>query len=229
MKEFWRTGISFYLDGKGFQYKTNPNDQARAPRAREWRKRGEGLKCTSKRKKEGCTNANFMVAISYGKGAVLCEQYDGPITGEKFAAIVKSSFEKVFENSSNPKARRFLIDGCPRQNSKIAMNAINKKHAKGFKIPSRSPDLNPTENFFNSVTVKLNSDALEKEITKESFEEFSSRVENTMLNFSSKEIDKIIDSMDKRITAIIKQKGQRTKYWFHRITVMIVRTFCKLI
>ena len=152
-----------------------------------------------------------MVAIFYGKGAVLCEQYDGPITGEKFAVIVKSSFEKAFENSSNPKARRFLMDGCPRQNSKIAINAINKEYAKVFKIPSRSPDLNPTENFFNSVTVKLNNDALEKEITKESFEEFSRRVENTMLNFSSNEIDKIIDSMDKRITAIIKQKGQRTK------------------
>ena len=74
MKEFWRTGISFYLDGKGFQYKINPNDQARALRAREWRKRGEGLKCTSKGKKEGGTNPNFTVAISYGKGAALCEQ-----------------------------------------------------------------------------------------------------------------------------------------------------------
>ena len=79
-----------------------------------------------------------MVAISYGKGAVLCEQYDGPITGEKFAAIVKSTSEKAFENSSNPKARRFLMDGCPPQISKIAMNAINKEHAKVFKISSRS-------------------------------------------------------------------------------------------
>ena len=33
--EFWRSGISFYLDGKGFQYKSNPYDQARAPGARE--------------------------------------------------------------------------------------------------------------------------------------------------------------------------------------------------
>ena len=33
--EFWRSGISFYLDGKGFQYKINPYDQARTPGARE--------------------------------------------------------------------------------------------------------------------------------------------------------------------------------------------------
>ena len=39
--DLWTTGISFYLDGKGFEYKSNPMDQARAPRAREWRKKGE--------------------------------------------------------------------------------------------------------------------------------------------------------------------------------------------
>ena len=212
--EFWRTGISFYLDGKGFQYKSNPYDQARAPGAREWRKRGEGLKihCTAKGKKEGCINVNFMVAISYGKGVVLCEQYDGTITGKKFATIVHSSFPKAFENSSNPKAKRFLMDGCPRQNSKIAMHAIEKVGGLVFKIPPRSPDLNPIENFFHSLTVRLNNDAIKKQITRENYIELSTRVKETMLNFSPKEIDKIIDSMDKRITAVVKGKGQRTKY-----------------
>ena len=131
-QEFWRTGISFYLDGKGFQYKSNPNDQAQAPRARQWRKRGEGLKfrCTAKGKKEGDINVNFMVAISYGKGVVLCEQWGGPITGDKFAAIVRCCFKKAFRNSANPKAKRFLMDGCPHQNSKTAMYAIDRVDGK---------------------------------------------------------------------------------------------------
>ena len=48
-KSFWTHGIAMYVDGKDFQYKTNPMDQARAPKAREWRKKGEGLKlrCTA--------------------------------------------------------------------------------------------------------------------------------------------------------------------------------------
>lgn len=33
--EFWRTGISFYLDGVGFVYKQNPMDEALSPKARE--------------------------------------------------------------------------------------------------------------------------------------------------------------------------------------------------
>ena len=56
-----------------FEFKTIPHDKARAPNSREWRKWGEGLDigCVAKGKKEG--SANFIIAISYGKGVVLCE------------------------------------------------------------------------------------------------------------------------------------------------------------
>ena len=209
-QDFWNKGISLYLDGKSFEYKSNPHDQARAPRARQWRKRREGLK--AKGKKEGCTNVNFMVAIAYGKGVVLCEQWEGTITGEKFASFVKPCLRKAFRNSANPKGKLFLMDGCPRQNSRVAMRAIEKVGAKVFKIPARSPDLNPIENFFNTITMKLNNDAVEKQITRESINEFSLRVKKTMQSFSSDQIDKVIESMDKRITAVIKGRGQRTKY-----------------
>ena len=103
------------------------------------------------------------------------------------------------------------MDGCPRQNSRVAMRAIEKAGAKVFKIPARSPDLNPIENFFNTITMKLDNDAVEKQITRESINEFSLRVKKTMQSFSD-QIDTIIESMDKRITAVIKVRGQRTKY-----------------
>ena len=85
------------------------------------------------------------------------------------------------------------------------MCALEKVGAKVFRIPARSLDLNPIENFFNLVSMKLKNDDIIKKITEESIEE-------TMQNFNSEEIDKIIDSMDKRITAVIKVHGQRTKY-----------------
>ena len=62
------------------------------------------------------------------------------------------------------------MDGCPRQNSRMAMHAIDRVDGKVFRIPARSLDLNPIENFFNSVTIKLNNDAIDKKITRESFE-----------------------------------------------------------
>ena len=159
--DFWKIGISFYLDGKGYEYKRNPLDQARAPKAREWRKKGEGLSfhCTAKGKKEGSTNANFMVAIAYGKGTVMCKQYHGSITGERFADIVRTEFPQAFENSANCKGKLFLMDGCPRQNSAAARNAVDKLNARSLVIPARSLDLNPIENFFHLMNNELTAQA----------------------------------------------------------------------
>ena len=74
------------------------------------------------------------------------------------------------------------------------------------------PDLNPIENFFHLINVKLKKEALEKKITDESLEQFCERVKSTICNYPSKEIDKIIESMDKRVAMIIKAKGQRIRY-----------------
>ena len=77
------------------------------------------------------------------------------------------------------------MDGCPRQNPKVALRAIEKVGAKVFRIP----DLNPIENFFHLVSMKLTSDAIEKQITRESIHDFSWR-----------------------INAVVKANGQRIKY-----------------
>ena len=43
----------------------------------------------------------------------------------------------------------------------------------------------------------LNRDALEQNITQESYQQFSDRVKETVLNFPVETIDNIIESMDK--------------------------------
>lgn len=111
--------------------KSNPRDQARAPKATEWRKVYEGLDvdCLAKCKKEGNKNRNFMVAVSYGKGVVLSKQYFGAITDGKVAKIIRidEAFDEAFASSCNPDDKVFLQDGCPRQNSAIARRAWERK------------------------------------------------------------------------------------------------------
>ena len=211
---FWTTQVSFYLDGKGFQYKQNPKDMARAPHTREWRKGSEGLKygCVAKGSKEGVRNANFMVAMSYNKGIVLSKQYMGPITGGIFADIVREEFPAALDASINPVARRLLMDGCPRQNSKVALDAIKDVNAIVMSIPPRSPDLNPIENIFGQVSRILEQQAVERNITQESFVNFSLRVKETLVQFDKERINKVIESMPKRINDVIRLKGQRINY-----------------
>ena len=48
--DVWTRQVAFYLDGVSFAFKTNPLKVARAPKAKIWRKRGEGLTfgCTAR-------------------------------------------------------------------------------------------------------------------------------------------------------------------------------------
>ena len=111
---------------------------------------------------------------------------------------------------------RFLQDGDPVQNSALAKRAFKDVGALVFSIPPRSPDLNPIENLFHLVSKQLEKDTLEMEISYEDFGQFSKRVKDTSMNFPKNTIDKIIESMNKRVVTIIENRGQRLKYWFSK-------------
>ncbi len=181
-----------------------------------WRKRGEGLSlnCTSKGKKAGVEGktAHFLVSIAYGKGVIACNQYFERLTGERFSEYVRLNFPRIFARSANAKAKRFLQDGDPAQNSAVAKRAFHEVGAFMFSILPHSPDLNPIENLFHLISKKLENDALDLQIQSENFEQFSNRVRDTMMDYPKTTIDNIIKSMGKRITMIIKKRGERLKY-----------------
>lgn len=84
--------------------------------------------------------------------------------------------------------------------------------AKLLSIPPRSPDINPIEYLFHLIKRQLNNDAIARNMTKETFEEFAARVKHTIINFDKNQIDKVIESMGKRIEMIVCKKGNRIKY-----------------
>ena len=76
------------------------------------------------------------------------------------------------------------MDGCPRQNSKKALKALEDVGALVFKISPRLADLNPIENVFALVIKTLRKQVMEENIVRETYDEFVTRVRETMLNFS---------------------------------------------
>ena len=211
---FWTEDVAFYLDGVAFVYKTNPAEQARAPGARTWRKRSQGLKrgCTSKGRKEGTGGryVRLIVAISYGKGIIVCEPYQ-KMSGAYFASFIRRNFEHMFEDADKDSST-WVQDGDPSQNSRAAQSAMKDVNAHLLSIPPRSPDLNPIENMFHLVHKKLSDGALRSDICKETFEEFEKRVIDTLYSISLDTINKTIESMDKRLKDIIENHGCRLKY-----------------
>ena len=213
---FWKEGIAFYLDGVSFVHKTNPSQHARTTRTRAWMKKGESLHhhCTTKGKKAGVNGrvAKFMCAISYQRGFIECYHYEEALNGEFCKSYIENGFPKMFAESPNPRGKLFLQDGDPSQNSALAKEAMDVVGCRLFKIPPRSPDLNPIENTFNNIRKKIREDAVKQKITKETYLQFCHRVKQTILNYSIQVIDRTIESMPKRVDAVIKNKGARTKY-----------------
>ena len=87
--------------------------------------------------------------------------------------------------------------------------AMKSVHTKLMSIPACSPDLNPIENLFHLIKRQLNNDAIVRDIKRENFQEFSTQVKSTILNFDNNVIDKIIESMSNRIEMVVNRKGSR--------------------
>jgi len=216
-KQSWRSGINMYADIVGFEFKRNPFEATKAPSAREWRKKNEGLGqgCTAKGKKEGKTCVKILVGITHGAGVTLCHPVEvvGRLKGIHFAQFVNDGlFEDGINSSVSPAARTILQDNCPVQNSNIAKAAFNAQNITIFRIPSRSPDLNPIENLFNQMKQQLRKQARDQLITKETKQQFSIRVQGMLKDFSHIRINNLIDSMPKRVDAVLEKKGWRIKY-----------------
>ena len=168
---------------------------------------------TAKGKKEGTGGrvARFMVTVVHGKGVIKCHHYNGNINAETFADFVKEHFPEMFKSGNNTKGRLFLQDGDPSQNSRMAQDAMDAIPCRLLKIPDRSPDLNPIENAFHLVGKQLRKDAIEKNISKENFQQFCWRIKKNLLSFYPAIVSKTIESMNKRVDAIIASKGERIK------------------
>ena len=69
--------------------------------------------------------------------------------------------------------------------------------------------MSPIENIFNRIREKLTEDAITHQIKRGNFEEFSACVKRTFAEFPVEEMDKIIDSMQKRMKLITKNCGKR--------------------
>ena len=130
-----------------------------------WKKKSEALNplCNTKGKRAttGGRMAHFMVALSPGGSVALCLQYQGRLDGKRFGSMVQKIFPDVSKKFEQWGGCLFLQDGCPMQNSSAALKAMKKVKADVFSVPPRRPDLNPIEKFFNSISKKLNDDAVE--------------------------------------------------------------------
>ena len=169
--------------------------------------------CTSKGRKEGTGGKvlKLMVAISYGKGVIICEPYE-KMTGAYFSNFIDRNFNTMFQTADKGNSRIWVQDGDPSQNSALTKSAMSRADSTLLKLPPRSPDLHPIENLFHIASNKLKEQVVSQNITKEFFEQFKQRAVNTMYSIPIETINNLIGSMNARLNDVIRTKGNRTRY-----------------
>ena len=133
--------------------------------------------------------------------------------GKYFANLITKQFPNLFVvvGKSHSDNKMFVMDNDPSQNPAFA-----KKNMEEFgfilqKTPMQSPDLNPIENLFHVVRKRIRQAAIKKNIIKESWPRFVTRVELCIQLLYY--IDKTIASVPKRLQLICcTSKGRRIKY-----------------
>ncbi len=75
--------------------------------------------------------------------------------------------------------------------------------------PANSPDLNPRENLWDIVKMKMRNKR------PKNADELKATIKETWASIPPQQCHKLIPYMPRRIEAVIKAKGAPTKYWVH--------------
>ena len=96
-------------------------------------------------------------------------------------------------------------DNDPKHTSRICMNYLKNRSVKLVSPPVQSPDLNPIENCWHYLEVKLKDRTCKNE--KELFDTVQKGWNNIPMDY----VRRLIESMPRRIQAVINAKGGPTK------------------
>ena len=141
-------------------------------------------------------------------GLVIC-QINQNLNKDLYLEILHNELMNIITHYNLNKSNIiFQHDNNPKYITKIVKDQLKDQEFETLVWPTQSPDFNPIEHLWAIVKRKLhNYEELAKGIV-----ELQERVEEIQENISIETCIKLIESIPRRIDAILKAKGYWTKY-----------------
>ena len=175
-----------------------------------WKKPGEGL---SDRLVEGTVKFGGGSIMLWGcmtwKGVGYAAKIDGKMNGDLYLQILKDDLLKTLEyHGLNPPDIIFQQNNDPKHICKKVKGWLEKQEFRTMVWPAQSPDLNPIEHLWGYLKRRL----AEHEHPPNGIHELWERTQVEWEKISVTECRGLIESMPRRVQAVLKAKGGYTKY-----------------
>lgn len=175
-----------------------------------WKKAGEGL---SDRTVEGTVKFGGGCIMVWGcmlwEGVGYACKIDGRMDGELYIKIMEDDLQASLEYyDKDPNDVIFQQDNDPKHTCKKARKWFQDHGFHVMTWPAQSPDLNPIEHLWHHLKRRL----AEYEVPPRGMMEVWERVEAEWNKIEPEVCQNLIESMPRRVEAVIKAKGGYTKY-----------------
>ena len=136
-------------------------------------------------------------------------EVQGKMDAKQYCEILDEGVVENFEKLEIPEDEQyFQQDNNPKHTSQLAKKWFSDNRIKVLEWPAQSPDLNPIEHLWEHFKCQLQ----QYESPPKGVHELWERVEKEWNKISPEVCQNLIESMPRRIQAVIKAKGGHTKY-----------------
>jgi transposase len=175
-----------------------------------WKRPGEGL---SDRLVEGTVKFGGGNLMMWGcmlwEGPGFACKIDGKMDGDLYIKIMQDELgESLAYYNRRPQDVIFQQDNDPKHTCKKAKEYFQKQDYQVLSWPAQSPDLNPIEHLWFHLKKKLG----EYETQPSGILELWERVQKEWDQIEPSVCQKLIESMPRRVEAVLRAKGGYTKY-----------------
>lgn len=172
-----------------------------------WRTKGTSLNAN-----------NITKTVKHGGGSIMvwgCFSWfgtgnlhlvDGIMKADQYIQILRENLLKSAEKMNIQDSFVFMQDNDPKHTAKKTREFLSDSNILMLDWPPQSPDLNPIENLWHLVDIENSKN------NKTNQNQFYEALVHSWDNINPELLKKLVESMPRRLEAVIKANGGNTKY-----------------